>query len=117
MRAKGPGPGRAKGPEGPRPEGPKRGQSGRGKNTRTVKFPVLTTTTTIHSLVTSMSWFPFTLLGLSSNWLAQPPSQWDRDPDYREMEKFARSVKLTNDIAERGVKLISDYSDKLTKDS
>ena len=33
------------------------------------------------------------------------------------MEKFARSVKLTNDIAERGVKLISDYSDKLTKDS
>ena len=82
-----------------------------------VKFPVLTPTTTIHSLISSMSWFPFDLLGLSPKWLELPPSQWDQDPDYREMEKFARSVKLTNDIAERGVKLISDYSDKLTKDS
>ena len=33
------------------------------------------------------------------------------------MKKFAHSVKLTNDVAERGVKLVSDYSDILTTDS
>ena len=27
------------------------------------------------------------------------------------MKDFARSVKLTNDVAERGVKLIDDYTD------
>ena len=82
-----------------------------------VSFPVLTPTTTLASLITSLSWFPFYLLNLSSKWLELPPSQWEQDEDYKAMRRFSRSVKLTNDVAERGVKLISDYADCLTKDS
>ena len=33
------------------------------------------------------------------------------------MRNFARSVKLVNDVAERGVKMADDYSNCLTKDS
>ena len=64
-----------------------------------------------------MSWFPFQLLGLTDSWLKLPPAQWDQDEDFLEMREFAHSVKLTNDVAERGVKLVADYSDILTTDS
>ena len=82
-----------------------------------VKFPVLTPTTQLQHLITPVSWFPFTLLNLGCKWLELSPEKWESDPDYKEMRDFARRVKLTNDVAERGVKLISDYSNILTKDS
>ena len=82
-----------------------------------VKFPILTPATKIEHLITPISWFPFTLLGLSHEWLKTPPSEWDNNSDFKEMKDFAQNVKLTNDVAERGVKLVSDYSDILTTDS
>ena len=54
---------------------------------------------------------------MSADWLALPPAPWDTDPDYIEFRKFVRTVKVTNDCAERGVKLATDYSKSLTKDS
>ena len=82
-----------------------------------VKFPILTPTTKIEHLITPMSWFPFKLLGLKDLWLSLPPVQWEEDEDFLEMKKFAHSVKLTNDVAECGVKLVSDYANILTTDS
>lgn len=73
--------------------------------------------TELWDLVTSESWELFNILKLSADWLAQPPAQWDTDPDYIEFRKFVRTVKVTNDCAERGVKLATDYSKSLTKDS
>ena len=64
-----------------------------------------------------MSWLPFDLLNFSSEWLSLPPSEWNQNADYKQMEKFARRLKVTNDTAERGVKLIDDYSNILTTDS
>ena len=77
----------------------------------------ITHNTTIASLLSPLSWFPFCLLILSFEWLESPPSQWEKDPDYKVMEKFAKTVKLVNDVAERGVKMADDYSNCLTKDS
>ena len=82
-----------------------------------VKFPKLSNTTSLKSLITEMSWFPFHLLDISTEWLQQPPSEWETNASYLKMQKFARTLKTTNDTAERGVKLISDYSNILTKDS
>ena len=82
-----------------------------------VKFPILTPNTSLVSLITTMSWFPFYLLDLSSKWLELPPSQWELDSDFLAMKKFARTVKLVNDVAERGVKLANDYCDCLTTNS
>ena len=42
-----------------------------------VQFPILTHATKIKHLITPMSWFPFTLLGLQDSWLRLPPAQWE----------------------------------------
>ena len=51
------------------------------------------------------------------NILKMVPDWLDTNPDYIEFRKFVRTVKLTNDCAERAVKLATDYSKSLTKDS
>ena len=56
----------------------------------------------------------FKILEISPDWLALPPAQWDSNPDYMEFRNFVIAV---NDCAERGVKLATDYSKSLTKDS
>ena len=80
-------------------------------------FPELSEKTELRDLVTSESWELFSILKLSAGWLSLPPAQWDTDPDYVEFRKFVKTVKVTNDCAERGVKLATDYSKSLTKDS
>ena len=37
--------------------------------------------------------------------------------DYKEMEEFVRHIKVTNDVSEHGVKLITDYAKILTNDN
>ena len=59
----------------------------------------------------------FNILKLSVDWLALPSTEWDTSPDYIEFRNFVRTVKVTNDCAERAVKLATDYSKSLTKDS
>ena len=56
----------------------------------------------------------FKILEISPDWLALPPAQWDSNPDYMEFRNFMRTV---NDCAERGVKLATEYSKSLTRDS
>ena len=36
---------------------------------------------------------------------------------YKEMEIFVKNILITNDAAERGIKMISDYANSLTKDN
>ena len=71
--------------------------------------------TELQDLVTPDSWQLFDILNMSPNWLALSPAQWD--PDHMEFRNFVRTVKVTNDCAERGVKLATEYSKSLTKDS
>ena len=77
----------------------------------------MTDKTELRDLVTPNSWQLFNILKMSPDWLALSPAKWDTNPDYIEFRKFVRSVKVTNDCAERGVKLATDYSKSLTKDS
>ena len=59
---------------------------------------------------------PITILGTDSSWLEKDPRLWSEDKEYREMEDFVRQVKVTNDVAERGCGIITEYSQILTKD-
>ena len=68
----------------------------------------------LRDLVTPNSCQLFKILEISPDWLALPPAQWDFNLDYMEFRNFMRTV---NDCAERGVKLATDYSKSLTKDS
>ena len=42
------------------------------------------------------------------------PSQWPMNEDYEKARNIITKLKVTNDTAERGVKLIEEYHDKLT---
>ena len=80
-------------------------------------FPEVTAGTELWDLVTSKSWDFFD--GLKSNpiWLTQSVSEWESDPDYRQVKTFVSTVKVVNDGCERAVALATDYAKILTKDS
>ena len=44
------------------------------------------------------------------------PEKWEEEESYKKAKEFVRTVKVTNDVAERGVKLAADYATILTKD-
>ena len=80
------------------------------------KFPSIDDNNEIEleDLISSESWLIFDLLGLNGHqqWLLTPPSTWYDVKEYQILKKFISSVSVTNDLAERGVKLISDFIDK-----
>ena len=80
-------------------------------------FQELQEKTKLHDLVGPKSYHLFSILGTDYEWLRQKPEEWENSPDYKEMEGFVRTVKVTNDVAERGVKIISDYAKILTQDN
>ena len=61
------------------------------------------------------SWVLFMLLKTGTSWLQSGPETWLGDPGYQETAAFITTIKVTNDVAERGVKLITDYAEILTK--
>ena len=65
----------------------------------------------------SVSYTLFSILGTDYDWLRQKPEDWENCPEYLEMREFVRTVKVSNDAAERGVKIISDYAKILTQDN
>lgn len=50
------------------------------------------------------------------DFLRESPNLWTDNDHYKEVWKIVKSLKVVNDLAERGVKLISDYNDLLTTD-
>ena len=57
----------------------------------------------------------FSILDLGWDWLKVAPDQWENFEDFRKARDFAMMVKVTNDLAERGIKMISDFANFLTK--
>ena len=51
----------------------------------------------------------FRLLQISTNWLINPAKTWDSDPDFCKFYSYVKSLKVVNDISERGIKLCNDY--------
>jgi hypothetical protein len=80
------------------------------------EFPDILERTQLVDLVGPNSWFLFLKLKIGYGWLSKAVEHWSEDPDFASAEAFVRSVKVTNDTAERGVKLMTDYAQILTKD-
>ena len=76
-------------------------------------FPaiVLTELPKLCSLVSPKSWLLFDLLQLegTQEWLQTPVQMWSMFSDFRKLETFILNVSVTNDLAERGIKLTSDF--------
>ena len=57
----------------------------------------------------------FSILGLPISFLEISPKIWAENVDFKDAEQIVWSLKVVNDTAERGVKLITDYNNILTK--
>ena len=53
---------------------------------------------------------------LPTSFLAVPANQWANDESYQQVQALFQNLNVTNDGAERGIKLISDFNSALTKD-
>ena len=63
------------------------------------------------------SLFIFDIMKFDRDWLQLPISSWKSNASYLEMEQYLKTLLVVNDAAERGIKLVSEYVDCLTKDS
>ena len=77
------------------------------------KFPRIGRNTQLHDLLTEESPEFFSIIKVDHNWLGQPVDSWEDNKDYTTAKTFVRTV---NDLAERAVKMATDYSQILTKD-
>ena len=70
---------------------------------------------TLSSFVTMNTNAFFTILSLPESFLQTQPETWKENEEFKRAEKIVHSLKVVNDTAERGVKLIQDFNAILTK--
>ena len=65
-------------------------------------------------LVTHESWLLFNMLCLSGNqdWLTIPAKLWPNFVEFRKFKEFAENLSVCNDVAERGIALITKFVDQ-----
>ena len=74
------------------------------------------TTKKLHNFVTKNKTDFLTTLGISQDFLQVDPSQWECQAEYQRSQQLVRSVRVINDLAERGVALIQEFNSSLTRD-
>lgn len=53
---------------------------------------------------------------IPTDFLERDPSTWNDLEEYRKGKEIIQNLKIVNDCAERGIKLVQDYHEKITKD-
>lgn len=53
---------------------------------------------------------------ISTTFMRKPAEEWCSDESYLDAKQRVASLTVVNDVAERGVKLISDFNMKSTRD-
>ena len=78
-------------------------------------LPLISEKTSLQDLVGQKSYTLF-LITKSLGFLRLNVTEWEQNEDYMEFQRVMLHMKVVNDAAERGVKLLQDYSLILTKD-
>ena len=83
-------------------------------------FPTISERTEIPDLAGERSVLLLQHFNLSVDdlqFLSYALDRWPLFAGYKKLEKFVVSIEVTNDTAERGIKLLKDFKDVLTEDS
>ena len=59
----------------------------------------------------------FEIWTVSIEWLLKPMLSWPALKDFQMADAYVKSLKVVNDIAESGVKVMSNYAYKITTDN
>ena len=90
---------------------------GKPKKVTLPKSRVLATRLQLSDFVKNESHFVFDVLNFDKTWLDLPFSEWSLHEGYIELKNFVNTMLVTNDAAERGIRIASNYIDILTKDA
>ena len=76
-----------------------------------IVFPKPHSIPKLSSFVSSESWLLFDLLHMegAQEWMQTPVKNWQMFAEFRKLEGFISNVSVTNDLAERGIKMTSDF--------
>lgn len=69
----------------------------------------------LHDFVTENAVTFFARFDTSADFLVKDSSEWASDPEYSNAKKMLATLKVVNDIAERGVTLMQDFNKSFTK--
>lgn len=70
----------------------------------------------LSGLITKGTMNFFERFQINADFLREPPSSWPENIHFKEGLGIVKSLKVVNDVAERGVKLITDFNNLLTND-
>ena len=65
----------------------------------------ITPATKLVDLVGPGSLLLWDILGLGYGWLSVYPSEWENSVEFRGIRYYVKTVKVTNNVAERGIKV------------
>ena len=80
-------------------------------------FPDGQKETALADLVGPEYYLLFEISTVSIEWLLKPVLLWQALKDFKVADAPVKSLKVVNDIAERGVKVMSEYANKMTTDN
>ena len=80
-------------------------------------FHLVTAKTSLADLVGPESTLLLDTLDIESDWLLQPVATWPRSDDDRKALEYISIVNVVNDIAEWGVKMMTDFANIIITDS
>jgi len=69
----------------------------------------------LHDFVSKSTIRFFQILDLSTDFLEQDPTEWETEVSYQRNRETVRSMKVINDLAERGVSLIQEFKTSITR--
>lgn len=58
----------------------------------------------------------FKRFNLSDEFIKIHPNSWNNQSEYKEAEAVIKNIKVVNDAAERGIKLIEEFNTSITYD-
>ena len=70
----------------------------------------------LSGLITKGTIYFFERFQINADFLIESPSSWPENIHFKEGLEIVKSLKVVNDVAERGVKLITYFNNHLTKD-
>ena len=71
--------------------------------------------TGLSGLITKGTMNFFERFHINADFFREPPSSWIENIHFKEGLGIVKSLKVVNDVAERGVKLITEFNNLLTK--
>ena len=70
---------------------------------------------TLEDFVSSNSLHLFNRMGLQTSFMQTNPASWGDVEEFKNAKAIIKALKVVNDHAERGVALVQEYSELLTK--